>query len=266
MHSNDPSTRSMRFMGEIEGRPICALIDSGSSHSFVDPRVILGVGCRVVQVPMMVVMVANGEKLVSDTMCEGLDYSIQGHKFKEDMRVLKVHGYDMILGLDWFKRMAPVNVEWDKGMITFKYDDKEGRFVAKEEIAHFRMCEGEVDLQKEVKKGSQIFMTHLFCNTLATRDDPEIYVNQVASSTVTEKEVRSDLGHVLRRFDDVFENRNNFPPKRSIIDHKIELEPGSKLVNQRPYHYSYFQKVELDAIMEELLKSGVVTTIIKPIC
>jgi hypothetical protein len=47
------------------------------------------------------------------------------------------------------------------------------------------------------------------------------------------------------------------PPRRDI-DHQIPLLPLSKPVNLRPYRYSYFQKMELEKIIDELLEQSVI--------
>jgi hypothetical protein len=42
------------------------------------------------------------------------------------------------------------------------------------------------------------------------------------------------------------------------------LAPKIKDVNLRPYRYSYFQKLELDKIIEELLSNGIIQPSISP--
>jgi hypothetical protein len=49
----------------------------------------------------MIVMVAYGEKMVTDSLCTKLQFEIQGHEFEGELRLLNITGYDMILGLDW---------------------------------------------------------------------------------------------------------------------------------------------------------------------
>lgn len=67
----------------------------------------------------MVVMVANGAKMVTDTKCDALKFSLQGEEFLKDMRLLEVQGCDMILGIDWLTSLGPMMVDWGKGKIEF---------------------------------------------------------------------------------------------------------------------------------------------------
>jgi Retroviral aspartyl protease len=50
--------------------------------------------------PMMVI-VAKWEWMVTDFKCQALLFSIQGHQFCHDLRLLPVQEYDVILRLDW---------------------------------------------------------------------------------------------------------------------------------------------------------------------
>ncbi|KAJ4754249.1 polyprotein [Rhynchospora pubera] len=138
MFSPDKKTVSaMRFKGQIGKTPVYALVDSGSTHSFINPEIITCLQVPVTQTNSMVVMVANGGQMVIDTKCDSLQFSIQGHDFVKDM---------------------------------------------------------------------------------------------------------SGVG---------------LPPRRGI-DHQIPLTPDAKPVNLRPYRYSYFQKLEIEKIIEELLKNAVI--------
>lgn len=44
--SNNPNLSTMRFKGKIGTTVICALLDSGSTHSFIDPAVLQGINCK----------------------------------------------------------------------------------------------------------------------------------------------------------------------------------------------------------------------------
>jgi Retroviral aspartyl protease len=96
-----PSMQSMRFRGKVGTHCIYALLDSGSTHSFIDPSVLQGQNFQISVTKPLVVMVANGERMVTDTHCSSLTFSLQGHEFKGDLRLLQIKGYDVILGLDW---------------------------------------------------------------------------------------------------------------------------------------------------------------------
>jgi Reverse transcriptase (RNA-dependent DNA polymerase) len=75
---------------------------------------------------------------------------------------------------------------------------------------------------------------------------------------VEENEEGSDapeLQGVLKEFSDVFAEPTLLPSKKNI-DYHIPLLPDSKPVNIRPYRYSYFQKLEIENIIEDLLQKS----------
>jgi hypothetical protein len=72
-----------------------------------------------------------------------------------------------------------------------------------------------------------------------------------------------NIEQVLNEFNDLFQQPKEMPPCRSI-DHQVPLLPSAKPVNLRPYCYSYFQKLELKKIIEELLQTSVIRPFTSP--
>jgi Retroviral aspartyl protease len=109
--SNNLVSNTMRFKGFIGTIPVFALIDSGSTQSFVNPAVLHTQKHSVISTNSMIVMVSNGERMVTDSKCEVLQFFIQGIEFHHDMRILPVKGYDVILGLDWLSKLGPMRID-----------------------------------------------------------------------------------------------------------------------------------------------------------
>jgi Retroviral aspartyl protease/Retrotransposon gag protein len=107
--SGNPHLSTMRFKGKIGLRDMCALLDSDSTDSFVSPNVLQGFKYAIVETEPIVVMLADGTIVVTDSKCERLRYSLQGHEFCDDVRILNIQGYDMILGIDWLRQHRPMH-------------------------------------------------------------------------------------------------------------------------------------------------------------
>ena len=60
---------------------------------------------------------------------------------------------------------------------------------------------------------------------------------------------------VLDSNKDLFKEPTSLPPKR-VFDHQIDLLPGTKPVNIKPYRYSPTQKDEIERQITEMLKNG----------
>ncbi|KAJ4789708.1 polyprotein [Rhynchospora pubera] len=233
--------KNMKFKGMVGKIPVCALVDSGSTHSFVNPSILQGQRFTITKNTPMAVVVASGHKMITEAACNALKFSIQGHEFEKDMRVLDVKGYDLILGLDWLRDMGPMVVDWSKGCLAFKKDNKDIKLQVCEEVAEVRMCQGYVDIEQERKKGHEVILAHLF------------HVDSLEDKA--RHEVSPEIGQVLVQYRDVFEEPNELPPHRKV-DHQIPLLPNTNPINQRPYRHSYFQKLEIEKIVSELLKNG----------
>ena len=57
---------------------------------------------------------------------------------------------------------------------------------------------------------------------------------------------------LLHQYHSVFQEPNVLPPTHDI-DHQIELQPGSKPIQVRPYKYPHFQKAEIERLVNEML-------------
>ena len=60
---------------------------------------------------------------------------------------------------------------------------------------------------------------------------------------------------LLQEFDGVFATLASLPPLRGH-EHQINLKKGTQPVYQRPYRYPYYQKIEIEKIVKELLEVG----------
>ncbi|KAJ4770480.1 polyprotein [Rhynchospora pubera] len=240
--SDRRKVNSMRFKGQIGKLPVYALLDSGSTHSFVNPTVIRKLGLTTTQTNPMVVIVANGEKMVTDTKCTALKFSLQGLELEEDLRLLAVQGFDMILGLDWLVSLGPMKIDWGKGCLEFNQDGKDVKLMVKEEKAELKIVKGDTDIEKEVKKGHEVIVAQLF---------------KVSTEQTEPQPIAARWKKILQEFDDVFAEPTRLPPHR-IVDHRISLLPDAKPINQRPYRYTHFQKLEIEKIITELLKNSLI--------
>uniref|UniRef100_A0ACD6AK38 Uncharacterized protein n=1 Tax=Avena sativa TaxID=4498 RepID=A0ACD6AK38_AVESA len=78
-----------------------ALVDSGSTSTFMTPACAQRAQCSLLPSNKMKVIVADGGHLYTEFSCSNCNYTIQGVHFQSDFRILKLKGYDLILGADW---------------------------------------------------------------------------------------------------------------------------------------------------------------------
>ena len=69
--------------------------------------------------------------------------------------------------------------------------------------------------------------------------------------------IPANIRQFLQQYTIVFSEPEGLPTA-CAIDYHIELQHDSKPVNVRPYKYPYFQKVEIERLVSEMLKSGII--------
>ena len=72
-----------------------------------------------------------------------------------------------------------------------------------------------------------------------------------------DRAVRGELSRILEDYGDVFPEKLPYgPPPRRMIDHEIEVVPGSEPLHKSPYRLSNAEMEELRNQVETLLEQG----------
>ncbi|GJU10877.1 retrotransposable element Tf2 [Tanacetum coccineum] len=96
--SGVPHFQTMRVCGHVGKYRIHTLIDSGSTHNFVDTNTATKIGCRISAIFLLPVDVANGNKLFSTLVCKKFTWQLQGEIFETDVMLVPLGGCKMVLG------------------------------------------------------------------------------------------------------------------------------------------------------------------------
>lgn len=121
------ATFTIKLLGYAKKIPVTVLIDSGSTHSFIDPHIVkmLKLPVQPMKTPSSVV-VANGQTMFCDKMSPLFNWKMHDEQFIVKIRLLKVGGCDMVLGMDWINHVAPIILNTRPHSISFM---KHGRMV-----------------------------------------------------------------------------------------------------------------------------------------
>lgn len=76
------------------------LLDTGSTHNFIDPRVAQRTGLVINPEPPSNVTIAGGDRLQSEGLCKSVHIKCQGAEIVADFRILPIGGCQMMLGVD----------------------------------------------------------------------------------------------------------------------------------------------------------------------
>lgn len=240
------SANSMRVRALVQNQVMLILIDSGSSHSFINSRLVQRLDVQPVQMAPVVVQLAYGGTLVTDKFIPNLQWWAQGNTFTSTMRVLDMGAYDAILGYDWLKAHSPMLCDWE---------GKSMQFI--EQNVQVKLCG--VSQPEPVIKELSVEQLLKWCS------GNEVWALSVVQPVdeFADNKVPPELTLLLDEFADIFEEPKDLPPHRPY-DHAIPLQPNATPVNSRPYKYSPQHKTEIERQVKELLTSGFITTSTSP--
>lgn len=228
------------------------LIDTGSTHSFIDKSLVNSVGLVAEVIPPLIVTVADGSRVLVDTACKGCSYKVQGHEFDTDLRLFSLGGSDIVLGVDWLKQHNPVTFDFQKFHMTISKGGKNITLKGETQEGSLKTVSCK-KLKKLLTHGKNISQGFL-CMIQAQQGE-----TKANSQSMAPKELQP----LLESYQDIFREPKGLPPYR-LQDHKIPLIAGSQPVNQRGYKVPYIQKTEIENQVKEMLQSGIIQASTSP--
>ena len=129
------TSRTMKLRVTMGGRELMALVDSGSTHTFIHDTVARRLGLDITHRPGLTVKVANGEQVISLGVCRATTVLIEGEPFTLDCYALPLEGFDVILGVQWLKLLGPIIWDFDALTVAFWRDGHAVRWTGVGSIA-----------------------------------------------------------------------------------------------------------------------------------
>ena len=114
-----PSPGTMRIEGKIQGHCLVILIDTSSTHNFLDAGLCSSLKLAIDPDLAFDVKIANGATVKSLGACQDLQVQVQGHHFCMDLNMLPLGGCDLVLGTQWLKTLGLI--QWDFNLLTMAF-------------------------------------------------------------------------------------------------------------------------------------------------
>ncbi|XP_075650145.1 uncharacterized protein LOC142620705 [Castanea sativa] len=232
-----PSPGTMRVLGQIKGHWAIILLDTGSSHNFLDSGLVRTLQLVVDTTKILEVRVANGDLIRIKGECRDLLIQMQGKDFLVDLHVLNLRGCDVVLGTQWLSTLGLISWDFKHLEMGFMYQGNK------------MWLKGVKSKGSVIQDGDQFFKQPIQKGLLLQ------IVSQHLDSSLAQQLVHPMVQPVLEEFAAVFEEPKGLPPCRGH-EHQIILKPGTQPICQRPYRYPYYQKTEIENIVKDLLTSG----------
>lgn len=101
------SPRTLHFQDYIYGHGVSVLVDTGSSHNIIQPRIGSFLNLPTHDLPSFSVMVGNGAKLQCASYCSDVPLVANDHTFAVSLCVIPIQGADVVLGDQWLQTLGP---------------------------------------------------------------------------------------------------------------------------------------------------------------
>ncbi|XP_006577652.1 uncharacterized protein [Glycine max] len=239
-----PATDTFRLYGMINNTRITILVDSESTHNFVQPRVAKFLNLRMHDTTPLCVMVGNDSVLDCRQLCPDTSVLIQNHTFVVTLRVLSLSGADTVLGVEWLRTLGPIMTDYSSFTMQFTHSGQH------------------VTLHADVLVDENPASAHQIKRMITTNATSGLF--HLSPLPITQPEPALDplhpipaINELLIKYHSLFQQPSTLPPPRQH-DHYINLIPSSKPINVHPYRYPHFQKTEIEKHVTALLDSGLI--------
>jgi hypothetical protein len=220
----DPSHLTFKINGNIQGHDLHFLVDSGSTHSFINTKFAsLFSGVATLPKPLRV-KIADGALMHCDQGLLLSPWICEGHTFHNQFKFLPLGTYDGIIGLDWLSQHSPMRIDWEEQWMSFDYQGVP------------------VTLQGHNP-------TSFACTI--------VELSLLHDSGTLSPPLAAEVQQILTEYHVVFSEPVGLPPRR-FCDHTIPLIPGAQPIAKKPYRYTPQLKTEIEKQIKEMLDSGVI--------
>lgn len=245
---------TMRVSGSVYGQKMHILIDSGSTHNFIDSITAERLGCGMTENSPVTVIVANGDRILCNKVCAGLKWKMQGVEFEAGLLVLPLEGCQMVLGIQWLILLG--SILWNFKELRMEFMVGKKKVVLRgspQPRLQLMQCKS---LAKALPLPSEMCRIQ-FCSLVVSRGEMALTDVEKSNQELPASEQQRQLEDLLHKNDDVLQEVDMLTLIRSH-DHEIILKEGTNPISERLYWCPAFQKDINEEGIKEMQKKGMI--------
>jgi predicted aspartyl protease len=157
----DYQSHMIEVEGKIDNQPIAILIDSGASHSYIDPNMVDKFKLeRCKHEKSWLVQLDTRTKRKMNELVKDYVVKMNGVSTKAVLKIIPLRSYDCLIGMDWLEKHHIVLDCYNKAFTCLDEDGNSRTIqgipmpISFEEISTLQ-------LKRSYRKGCQIYVTHL---------------------------------------------------------------------------------------------------------
>lgn len=121
--TGQPSPKTLKFRGTIDGLSVSVLIDTGSTQNILQPRIAHHLQLPHNRIPKFSVMVGNGSRIHCSGRCPHVPISLQNTLFHIPFYLIPIEGADVVLGMEWLETLGPITANFSIPSISFLHNN-----------------------------------------------------------------------------------------------------------------------------------------------
>ncbi|XP_058726761.1 uncharacterized protein LOC131598148 [Vicia villosa] len=219
--------KTLKFKGSIMGLSVTVLIDTGSTHNILQPRIAQHLKLLTQPIPNFSVMVGNGSKLSCSGICQHVPIKLQNNSFSIPFHLFPIEGADVVLGMEWLRTLGPLMADFSIPKISFTHNNTTTTITG--------------DPKTHISPSSY----NQFCHLLHTDSIASLHLLLYQPTTIPQENsqtlpsdplhslppiVPNEISTILQSYAKVFEQPHGLPPTRPH-DHKIPIAPNTPPIN-----------------------------------
>ncbi|XP_058741863.1 uncharacterized protein LOC131614269 [Vicia villosa] len=246
------SPQTLKFQGHIGGLPVMVLIDTGSTHNILQPRIAHHLHLTPTPITQFSVMVGNGSHLQCEGICHDVTLNLNNDLFTLPFYLLPIEGADVVLGMAWLRTLGPIQADFSIPSISFTHNDKP--ITLKGDPKTRPIHTSFHQLQHLIHANSIASFHLMIMEPLEVPNSTPMATNSISTPNFHSK---PELQHLLQTYKNIFQPPKSLPPCRPH-DHHITLLPNTPPINVKPYRYPHYQKDAMTSLIQEMLKEGTI--------
>ncbi|XP_058733199.1 uncharacterized protein LOC131604800 [Vicia villosa] len=249
------SPQTLKFKGSIAGLSVMVLVDTGSTHNIMQPRIAHHLNLTTTPINQFSVMVGNGSHLQCEGICDNVEIMLQNKPFNLPFYLLPIEGADVVLGMAWLRTLGPIQADFSIPSLTFQHLTKPITLTG--DPTPFPTHTSFHQL-KQLIHTDAVASFHLL---LMEPTNPLIPTpNPPPPNSVT---LPSQITQLLTKFQSIFQQPKGLPPPRTH-DHHINLLPNTPPINVKPYRYPHSKKDAMTLLIKQMLEDGTIISSTSP--
>ncbi|XP_058784061.1 uncharacterized protein LOC131658827 [Vicia villosa] len=246
------SPQTLKFKGIISGLPVMVLVDTGSTHNILQPRIAQHLNLPTNSIPNFSVMVGNGSHIQCQGICNNVQITLQDKPFHLPFYLLPIEGADVVLGMAWLRTLGPIQADFSIPSITFTHQNTSLTLQADPSSHPLPTTFHQL---KQMVHTDSISSFHLMIFNQLDHDPQKL---DLTPSPPPNKPIdfHPAISELIQTYSTIFQPPKGLPPPR-YHDHHIPLLPNSPPINVKPYRYPHSQKEAMTIIIQDIALNAV---------